>query len=186
MTPSRLHRGFSLVEVVLALGVFGLGMLALAALMGTVFARTATEQSGSNSAQVMALVNQWLCSESRRDFARLQEVFLSGDSVVVWLYAWDAGGAAPEWKVMESAEVAADFARYQEGMGGFASTIFRVECVRYLAGLPAGAQSEQFSPLRVSVSVVPVPDPAGSFSDPATEETLQLVPGWVFFSMFRP
>ena len=186
MIPKRLYRGFSLVEVFLALGIFAVGILALAALMGSLFERSTTERTSSNAAHVMALVNQWLYAEAHQDFGRLQNVFLAGDAVVVWLYAWDAGGVDPEWKVMERAELTADYARYQQGLGGFASAIYRVECVRHLSGLPSGAQSEQFSPLRISVCVLPAPDPADPFSAAGAAGSAPLLPGLVFFSVFRP
>lgn len=155
--------GFSLIEVVIALGVFAFAVLALLGLMARLLGGTEGSRDSGRIGQVVTLGESWLHTEEARGFDSLAERLRSG--LPLYVYAWQAEGAALRWRVVEQANWRPDHARFQAGAGVFRSPIHRVWLHHDPALQPVGISPADCLALRAEVSVRAAGDPARSTAD---------------------
>lgn len=128
----RGRSGFSLVEVVLAIGVFAVGILALVGVMGPLMVESPDDAAQADYGQLVALTRSWLQEQGADqvtfESARTALLGLGDDDEwPLYAYAWeDPETSQITWQVGARSRLEGDFADMASGFGLFRSPIYRL------------------------------------------------------------
>jgi len=159
------RRAFSLLEVVLAIAIFGLAVIALVGLSGPLMRRMAEAQESAALEPVVAVTRSWVETQARLDFAALRAT-LESDPV---RYAYrlepldgDAAATAAGWHLGDSADLSALAAVGDVPMILGDGTVFVVQL--HVETPSAGNASTTYLRARADVAEAPAPEPGGDFA----------------------
>jgi Tfp pilus assembly protein PilV len=156
--------GFSLLEVVLAIGILGLSILALVGLGGPLLRQMAEERQGAELEAVLAATREWVSRAAAEDFDAFARSF-EGGARVLYAYRLEALSREGEagWTVSEPAGLAGagELSAGEAALDG--PFVFRLE----LEALPAppDAPERGWLPLRVELRAAPVPEPGADLRE---------------------
>lgn len=174
------HRsGFSLVEVILALGVFAFAILALLGVMGPIISQISEDRKLADASQIIDSVNIWLRERSRENYVQqYSEIRSAGSSgLSIYFYLWEASdgnGIVSSWKLGDSSSLSADMNAVgsSQALPRFSSNIYRLNLSEaealwpYWESGPGGTnQVIDFIPVKVVSRSIPPPEPGLSLSE---------------------
>lgn len=158
-TRRLVEPGFSLLEVVLAVGVLSLAVIALVGVVGPLLRGMAEDQIGGDLEPLFAEIRQWSSEQARMDYTQFRDGLRSGR--VGYAYKIEAGTTLTDagWRVTD----AADFSR--ELATGSASRFVRGPVACYLEFASLGANSTDYEPFTIKIWKGGLPDPETSLQD---------------------
>lgn len=170
----RRSSAFSLLEVVLALGIFALAVIALVGLSGPLLSDLKNERRDAELEGVLEAARAWVSREARADFAAFRGEIEGGrrELVAFLLEPLEENGASG-WRIGTTSELAGylDLSDTTTVVRGPSVFVLALEPVP----APAGEPPRGFLPLKAELREQPVPEPGSDLSawlsDRTTAET---------------
>lgn len=173
---SRVHparRAFSLLEVVLAIGVFAVAVIALVGMSGPLLREISDEQTSGELEPILGATRQWVANAAQEDFGSLRQS-LQGEGHRIFVYqrevlaaatgdgSWGAASGRAGWTAGEWSELASavDLAQGDLTLGG--SAVFVADLVALPE--PAGARPRGYVPVEATLRKLPRPEPGGDLA----------------------
>lgn len=166
----RHNGGFSLVEVVIAMGIFALAILALVGVIGPMLAQSNEEAAEADEARVIEVVRQWFASTDLSTWDEGTRKLDAGGTLEFIVYAWREPNEPAQWRCWrvdsgsERQSAAQDVQDYGNANGTLGSAIFSLrieEAPEYYPGASNGNTSrpDTYRALHAAVRREPPPEP---------------------------
>jgi prepilin-type N-terminal cleavage/methylation domain-containing protein len=128
------QQGFSLVEVVIAMGIFALAIFGLVGVIGPMLADSSEEAAQADEVRVIGVLRGWFANTTPAVWSEGSQKLKDNNEPLEFLvYAWQANGEAAQWRCRridvagpERTEAQEDFDAYGDGDGAFASAVYKL------------------------------------------------------------
>ncbi len=124
---SKCPPAFTLVEVVLATGIFALGVLSLIGLMATVLSPKTIAPPPGEWSEATKAIKETLHRSPLTDYERHRAAYLSGQSRTLYAYRLTAEERQLHWKVSDANQLLIDLEKQAAGAIALESGVYRFE-----------------------------------------------------------
>lgn len=150
--------GFSLLEVILAVGVLSVAVVALIGIVGPLLRGMTDDQASGELEAVLATIRQWSAEEASEDYDAMRGELRSGVERILYRVESqsldDAG-----WTLSDSGEFASELS------SASASRFVRGPSAYYLEMSSESELADSYEPFVISMWIAGVPEPGSNVSN---------------------